>query len=369
MIGERERCPYGNVNWRTCKKITGCTHMHCLSQQQLDNAFASGLELVSITNYYPSRPWYPLREQTGDLLGQKQFGFIRDGVWHHKEISFGELFSGEGKLPPPEEKEAEKLFTNLPPDLLEIPNTEHHDFADTHPFFHITAPGSLLSSGTPERVKDAFGLFSAGFAKGCPLPWREAFTHILEELLYPEGGGIIIDHPAESRIRANQICEMLDFDSRVLGMEVYNSCSADEFAASAELLWDEVLSTRRQCFGFCAVDQPRPHWRGKIVLLAEERTPEACLKAMRQGNFYGKITGDTLDFEEISFDGRRFYARTNSSETLFRLIAAPGIVCEKSGREFSFLLPGEKASSYIFLRLDASLAKREMLYAQPIMLD
>lgn len=359
---ERNRHPYKNIDWKSCHRITACTHFHCLKQQQLDEAFASGLDLVSITNYYPSRPTYPLKEEKNPYETTTQYGYIKDGVWHHEKISF----AGKGKGM--ENGGESLLFPSLPPDLLEIPNTEHHDFADLHPFFHITAPGSLLASGTPERLKDSFSLASQGYEKGCPLPWKEAFTHILQELITPDGGGIIINHPAESRVRSSLICEMLDFDPRILGMEIYNHCSGDEFAASAETIWDEVLSTGRQCFGFCTLDQPRKKYWGKIVLLTEERTMEACLKAMRNGDFYGKITNDTLEFEEIRFDGKNFYARSNSPQTLFRLIAAPGIIYEASGQEINFTIPAGKESEYRFLRLDASLAKREILYSQPFML-
>ncbi|HQI02578.1 MAG TPA: hypothetical protein PLA18_14975, partial [Deltaproteobacteria bacterium] len=42
----------------------------------------------------------------------------------------------------------------------------------------------------------------------------------IEGLLYPDGGGITINHPAGKT--AADYLELLDFDTRVLGIEIWN---------------------------------------------------------------------------------------------------------------------------------------------------
>ena len=65
---------------------------------------------------------------------------------------------------------------------------------------------------------------------------------------------------------------------------------------------------------------------GVNVLCVEERTVEACLRAYRQGNFYGAAHGlDELAFTNISFDGKTLYAQTDRP-TRLEVITARGVV-------------------------------------------
>ena len=56
----RNRNPYAGVDWETTCRVSGCTHMHCVSADILKRYLDAGLELVSLSNYYPSMPWFPL---------------------------------------------------------------------------------------------------------------------------------------------------------------------------------------------------------------------------------------------------------------------------------------------------------------------
>ena len=166
-------------------------------------------------------------------------------------------------------------------------------------------------------------------------------------------------------MKRDQLLEFLDWDPRVLGIEVI------ENGRNSEKYWDFALSTGRQCFGFFV-----PDWEfttdpkavvGVNVLCVREHTSEACLKAYREGNFYGAEHGlDELAFTSISFDGRTVKATTDKSAVL-QLITAKGVVKEVKGTSLEWIVkPGS-----VFARVKAIAADGcgEKLYSQPFMLD
>ena len=371
----RNRNPFENLNWDSCHRIMGCTHMHCTDDKALQGLFADGLEFVTLSNYHPSAPWYPLAAMNKDQYKCRQKGFTRNGVYCEEEVDFSSLIeSWKDTLPEDVQRELpfksdEKAFSNIPENILEAPNAEHHNFSDAVPQLHITAPGTTFSSGHFDDRAEKFGLSEHGIDPGVGLPWREGFKRILDTLVIPDGGGIIINHPAWSYLRPEFIIEMLDFAPEVLGLEVYNGTSRKTDADLSDSHWDAVLATGRQCYGFCAVDHLKNGaWNGRSVILAEERSAESCLRALRQGHFYGVIRGSGAAFEEITFSGNTLYARCNR-EMFFQLISKVGIVKHATGKEFVFEVPGCERERHVFLRLTAhEFPAREKLFAQPVML-
>ena len=104
------------------------------------------------------------------------------------------------------------------------------------------------------------------------------------------------------------------------------------------------------------------------MLLPEERTAESCLRALRQGRFYGMITDNGLRFEEVTFDGNIFKARCNR-KVHFQLLAKCGVVADFRGTEFSFEVPAEKREAWSFLRLTALERGAEKLFTQATFLN
>ena len=125
------------------------------------------------------------------------------------------------------------------------------------------------------------------------------------------------------------------------------------------------------CWGFCAQDHPKEgtSLTGRSILLVKERTPEACLRAYRQGCFYGALKGQGLRFESIEFDGRTIHARCDR-EAVLLLISRQGVVKEVwTGKELTYTVPDSERAEHVFLRITAEqLECREKLYSQPIML-
>lgn len=150
------------------------------------------------------------------------------------------------------------------------------------------------------------------------IPWREAFSRALdgdrvnkhgqpiEGLQFEDGGGIIINHPENSDYES--YLPLLDFDDRVLGMEVWNhrrTFGGQDEAPHDRYYqhWDNILSTGRRMYGFAVMDH---RWlgRGRSLLLVpnpDERTREErkrdALRAYRQGQFFMLIGAIDTDDE------------------------------------------------------------------------
>jgi len=152
---------------------------------------------------------------------------------------------------------------------------------------------------------------------------------------------------------------------------VFSNDADESYSGQAEPVWDAVLSTGRQCFGFCVQDHLHNQWKGRSILLVDERTPEACLRAYREGRFYGAVLGKGLSFDFIHWDGENFHARCDRGGCLLQLMSKVGVAEEYfKSSEAHFTVKPEDRAKHGFLRLTAFCeATGEKLYAQPIMLD
>ena len=100
----------------------------------------------------------------------------------------------------------------------------------------------------------------------------------------------------------------------------------------------------------------------------------ACLKAYREGNFYGAANGlDELAFTGLSFDGKTVKATTDKPARM-QVITARGVVKETKGREVSWTVEPDKpwygARIDVFARVKAYATdgSGEVLFSQPFML-
>ena len=263
------------------------------------------------------------------------------------------------------------MFKPLPEGILEAPNAEHHGFVGSPT--HLCAPGSAFASGTFD-ARNFYKSMSHGYHFGSGEPWRLAIDRMIDGLIYPDGGGVTINHPAWTRLTYDHMMEMLDHDPRVLGIEVYNQgCVKSEMypwsKAYCEDYWDYALGLGRQCFGFFV-----PDWsvtEGTNVLIVKEKTVHECLKAYRQGNWFGAIKGrGILNFTNIHFDGATLLAKTDK-KARFQVISKQGVVSETESDKLEFKIAKEDYGKYIFLRIKAFATddSGEIIYSQPFMLD
>ena len=112
---------------------------------------------------------------------------------------------------------------------------------------------------------------------------------------------------------------------------------------------------------------------GVNVLCVQEKTLHACLKAYREGNFYGALNGlDELAFTRILFDGKTVTAATDKPAR-FEVITARGVVKEEKGTEVSWTVdedrPWKGVRTHIFARVKAYAldGSEEVLFSQPFM--
>ena len=382
----RNRRPYSGLDWAKVQRVKTTSHGHCMDQMFMDAYLKRGFGLLTLSNYYPSAPWCPAEKMTKNYYRLHHehpvvFNGKRiDGPFDWNKIVApwkGEMSEADAKRWPSwwakyPFVEGGKIFKPLPPGILQAPNAEHHSFRleDGKPAgsLHMCAPGSAFASGTFDAHNTAKTI-SHGYCPGSGEFWGTAIDRMIAGLIHPDGGGVTINHPTWTKLSRELMLKILDWDPRVLGIEVL------EAGHNSEKYWDWALSTGRQCFGFFV-----PDWSiqkevfGVNVLCVEERSVHACLKAYRQGNFYGAAHGlDELAFTRIAFDGQTVTAATDKPSRL-EVITARGVVKEEKGTEISWTIektaPWQGAPVHVFARVKAYATdgSGEVLFSQPFML-
>lgn len=383
----RNRRPYSGLDWSKIARVKTTSHGHCMNQWYLDQYLKRGFGLITMSNYYPSAPWYPASKMTKNywrlhhshpvMVNGRRVNGPFD--WNRIVAPWRHTFSAEAAAKYKSWAaeypfvEGERIFKPLPPGVLEAPNAEHHSFLleDGSPArnVHICSPGSAYASGTFD-AHDLCKTVSHGYSSGVGEYWGAAFERMIAGLVYPDGGGVTINHPSWTKLDRGLMLKMLDYDPRVLGIEVI-----EDSGHNSEVYWDWALSTGRQCFGFFVPDW---HVENKVfgvnVLCVEEKTVHACMKAYREGNFYGALNGlDELAFTRIAFDGKTVTAATDRPSR-FEVVTARGVVKEQRGTEVSWTVdrdaPWHGPGHHVFARVKAYAidGSDEVLFSQPFML-
>ena len=375
----RNRRPYADVDWSKSILINTTSHGHCLNQMMLDTYLKHGFGLMTISNYYPSAPYVPGKGMAvGHYLVHHDFPVMVNGKRTGGPFDWSKIVSEWSEELPPELRKSlpfkvgEPMFPKWPEGILEAPNAEHHGFRLANGrhagSLHMCAPGSAFKSGTFD-AHDKFKTKSHGYEYGSGEFWGTAVDRLIGGLIVKDGGGVTINHPTWTNLRRDLLLDILDWDPRVLGIEVLES------GVNSEHYWDWALATGRQCFGFFV-----PDWGlkndifGVNVLVVPERTVEACLRAYRKGNFYGANRGyGELCFTKLSFDGKFVTAETDKPAR-FEIKTARGVVKEATGTSVVWeMIPrGSSRGPHvdIFARVKATAADGcgEQLYSQPFML-
>ena len=384
--GPRNRRPYTDLDWSKVVRVKTTSHGHAPSQWWVDQYLKRGFGLLTISNYYPSAPWCPLSKMTENYWRlHHEHAVMVNGKrvegpfdWNKIVAPWKHTFDPKAAAKyrswyaPHPFVEGKKMFKPLPKDVLEAPNAEHHNFLleDGKPArnLHICSPGSAYASGTFD-AHDLCKTYSHGYNYGSGEFWGTAIDRMIAGLVYPDGGGVTINHPSWTKLDRGLMLKILDHDPRVLGIEV------QEEGFNSETYWDWALATGRQCFGFFV-----PDWGvenklcGVNVLCVTEKTVYACMKAYREGNFYGASIGlDALAFTRIAFDGKTVTAATDKPAR-FEVITARGVVKETTGREVSWTVEKDGSRKgpdiHVFARVKAYAVdgSEEVLFSQPFMM-
>lgn len=303
--------PYLNVNWNTATQVKSFSHLHLINQTTFERAIEMGYKHIPTSHYNPSSPKYPLAEH----------------------------------------------YENVPSDVIGSPNSEK---IWTTNGYHFNALGSFA---------EGYGIDDKDRDKISP---NDLFDLILSKLQYSDGGGVTINHPVgwkqsdnenydKERIIAS-CCEQLDYDDRVLGIEVYNNGYEASYGESyqkyykgfyKEMLqfWDAILKTGRKCFGFFVIDwfdTVTPYY-GSNILLVPEFTEHECLKAYRNGAFYGIIKDTGLRFSNLTMSGKTLSVGVNK-ESVIDFYTNRGLVKSVTGTSANCTA----VDSDIFLRVEVT---------------
>ncbi len=388
--------PYAEVDWTKTTCVTSTTHVHVEDQEKLDLYYHKfGLRHFAISNYYPSAPAYPLKSiRYNQYKVEQDFGMIvnldptktgkarwADGKFVEGPFRWNDIIakgprawahelpaSLQANLP---FRLGDLIFKNVPDDVLVSPNAEHHGFLNSE--LHACAVGSLYCSGNFD-AHDVYKTQEHGYAIGTGLPWEIAFKKMTDPLLYADAGGITINHPIWSRLPFEDITRMLDFDHRVLGIEVYNDgdtyTRGEDGSPIAVDLWDKILCTGRRCLGFFVPDHSVA--RGKNVLMVPALTEYECLKAYRKGAFIGTIIGTGLQFTRIHLEDNRLTVALNEPANISFITDAVSDkqnVASHFAREADYKIPtgpdGCPTISYVRVEV-VDYTSTEQLFSQPI---
>lgn len=309
--------PYGGIDWDNINSIPSCSHEHATTQSDLDLLKAIGVKHVALSNYYPSRPYYPI-----------------------------------------------SVFFSDTDDFLASPNAEHHNMSP-YGSLHCNGLGSFFSSGSN------YGEYPVGMNR---VSWQYTFDCILQNLQFEDGGGITINHPSWSRWTSKtdhpsveDICNMLDYDYRVLGIEFYNSTCEYGFKEKVGWdlnTWDAILKTGRRCWGFSAVDHRSRNLPGRMsginILLCDQLDEHTCLKAYRDGCFYGALYNSSLRFTAIVLNEMNLTVSASDADYLCFII--DGVYVKKEGSVASITLPDNTT----YARVEAHNSENS-IYSNPIL--
>lgn len=378
--------PYAQVDWQQARFVPSASHMHLANQNQLDNAYRYGIRHFPISNYYPSVP-YDADTRLSDFRLQQWWPALRDGQRIDPPINWNDIIDWQETLEEPCRSQfpfekTGRVYSAIPDDAILSHNAEHHGFSNSQA--HICSPGSCFASGTFD-VHSKFQLNQHGVPVGFGGTWQAAFEGMIDALDYADGGGITINHPTWfSKFSQQQVEDMLDFDDRVLGIEIYNDYSArrdwhqkpdyeapDEPEQGFSLkLWDEILSTGRRCWGFCVPDHSAAggdNWHGRCMLVPRDYTEHACLKAYRDGSFYGCLTGEGPFVE--SFEASETSVSVTLSEPAQIQFVTDGKVAQTDTTNHATLdLPqknGVAAVTYVRVEVRDE-SSEERLFLQPV---
>ena len=379
--------PYEGVNWQRAIRVASATHMHLRDQRDLDNGYRYGLRHFPISNYYPSAP-YNAGTRLSDFRLRQWWGTKRYGVPLNPPVNWNDIITWSDELEAPYKTdfpftESEPVYRDIPKDVILSHNAEHHGFTNSR--CHICSPGSSFASGTFDMHGGHYHLDKHGFPVGFGGTWQEGFEGMLQSLDFPDAGGITINHPTWfSHFSDDQVLEMLDFDEKVLGIEIYNDYSArrnwfedPDYKAPPESgrgfsvnLWDRILSTGRRCWGFSVPDHSvckDGNWHGRNILLVPEFTEYNCLKAYRQGQFYGCLKDSGLRIRDFEVTDSSISVSTNATARI-KFVTEAGLARAIIGERAIYELTRRNGvPDWTYVRVEVEDDSGERLFLQPVM--
>lgn len=464
--------PYADIDWDRCEFLPSMSHQHQGQTDASRDVFREmGYRHFAFSNYYPSAPTYPLPEayleRHPDLIGApnaEQHSFTDAGL-HFNSLGsllatgYGSSIGSAARATSPliHRFEGLTVFSEARPWAgvyrLDVQLEAVQSTAETQPEALLTLTGAqacdfrnAFADQGPVREKPlaagshtlylrttapviemrldypAAGLrvTQCRLMQGSNRPWRDVFRAALDGeeidgrrsggLLDPEGGGITLNHPTG---KLDDYTAMLDYDPRVLGIEVWNQLTSgfgsergfysQDASPPAHFyrLWDAILATGRRCWGFFVKDH-NTYGRGRNILvvppladLDRSSREAAALRAYRRGAFFGSISALATDdqgnivapYDRSDFRFQRIDIRRDAGgkatalavsvagqdtgrrpQVQIRFVTDQGIAAVADATEAEFALPRDAAGRLIpaFVRVEAIAYPATHLGGQPL---
>ena len=308
--------PYDNINWSNVLYVPSISHGHCRAQSRFYRIVGGGIKHIPLSNYHPSEPTYPLSD-----------------------------------------------YFTVPDGVIGSPNAEFYNMGIAG--FHANGIGCIGYSEPEPNTR---------------IDWKIKLKSVLDGMQYDDAGGISLNHPCWTKslgeLTNKILMDMLDWDERVLGIEFYNASAERYIDPDTQEpqhkgwdldTWDEILSTGRRCWGFCAEDHDADVetegyvWEGRNILLVNEFTEYECLKAYREGRFYGALRNTDLTFESISYSNGVLSVVTSNADYIDFVVN--GSYNRVNGISAIYNVP----SNAVYVRVEASNSENT-IYSQAITL-
>lgn len=177
---------------------------------------------------------------------------------------------------------------------------------------------------------------------------------------------VVLNHPNWQEI-PHYSREQLDRKRPFDGIEIYNAV-IERLAGSALATdkWDYLLARNRRVLGFASDDShlETDVGQGWLCVRATARTPEAILRAIRQGNF---VCSSGVVFTDIRRRGDRIAVETENAEEIQAIATGGRRVARGRGRSLCFDLAQARLSDG-YVRFAAYGPGASMGWTQPFFL-
>lgn len=134
----------------------------------------------------------------------------------------------------------------------------------------------------------------------------------LIDLMVTDGQFVVLAHPIWSRMEPEEVAALKDFHA----VEVFNNgCENICHAGHAEVYWDLLLRRGLKVYGTASDDTHKKYdaFGGWIWVKAENRTQEAIVNALFEGQFYSSSGPEIYDF---GVDGECVYVECSPCREL-----------------------------------------------------
>ena len=325
--------PYSDVDLNVTERIQSISHQHlshtsdALTQSTFDSIYATGVRHFAISRYRPSLITYPF-DYTNNT-----FVYVNNPFGSTDDIDTL--------------KANYSCTVNTENDVVGSPNAEHvypllyfNDAWNKWSSVHINGIGSTFESGLVPDPNDGYG------NSGVETPYSNAITSILNHLQFADSGGVIINHPYWTNNNkhfdfdiSRFIKDCLDYDSRVLGTDIILDGRQNALEYESNLI-DNILSTGRRCWIFCQGDWNLKRGRNELLIpsgLSRTEKEHACLKAYRDGAFFGRFGNSNLSITSVGYANNTFTMTAANADGINVVI--DGVETEHIGNSVSVSVP------------------------------